>query len=174
MMPDEIITDPVIAAALQEKAITLTPDSFDGIRRSREYLSYMERAGKDADSRSAEMITAAVLNNSSALKNITDNARYELALIIRDLLTDTDALPDIQDKIKAIRALAQSLSTLSSAALERRLARRETLIAGLKKENLKLESEKKQLEAELLLWKERAGAADAAKIVSELNRQVGL
>ena len=34
--------------------------------------------------------------------------------------------------------------------------------------------EKKQLEAELILWKERAGAADAERIVSELNKQVGL
>ena len=174
MMPDDITADPVVADALREKNITLTAESFSSIRRSREYLSYMERAGKDADSRSAEMITAAVLNNSSALKNITDNARYELAVIVRDLLSDTHALPDMQEKIKAIRALAQSLASLSTAAMDRKLARRETLIAGLKKGMLRLEAEKKQLEAELILWKERAGAADAERIVSELNKQVGL
>jgi hypothetical protein len=174
MMPDDITADPVIADALQEKKITLTAESFSSIRRSREYLSYMERAGRDAYSRSAEMITAAVLNNSSALKNITDNARYELAILVRDLLTDTNALPDMQEKIKAIRALAQCLASLSTAAMDRKLARRETLIAGLKKGMLRLEAEKKQLEAELILWKERAGAADAERIVSELNKQVGL
>lgn len=174
MLPDDITADPVIADALQEKKVTLTAESFSSIRRSREYLTYMERAEKDADSRSAEMITAAVLNNSSALKNITDNARYELAVLVRDLLSDTNALPDMQEKIKAIRALAQCLASLSTAAMDRKLARRETLIAGLKKGMLRLEAEKKQLEAELILWKERAGAADAERIVSELNKQVGL
>lgn len=171
---DDIASDPVVSAALQEKGITLTEEILAGIRRSREYLSYMERAEKDAESRSAEMIAAAVLNHSSALKNVTDNARYELALVVRDLLTDTSDLPDIGEKIKAVRALAQCLASLGTAALERKIARRDTLIAGLKQENLRLETELHRLEMELQLWKERAGAADASRIVTELNKQVGL
>lgn len=171
---EDMVADPVISVALQEKKILLTDDILEGIRRSREYLTYKERAEKDAESRSAEMIAAAVLNHSSALKNVTDNAKYELALVVRDLLSDTSDLPDVTEKIKAVRALAQCLASLGTAALERKIARRDTLIAGLKQENLRLESEIHRLEAELQLWKERAGAADAARIVTELNKQVGL
>lgn len=171
---EDMVADPVISAALQEKKILLTDDILEGIRRSREYLTYKERAEKDAESRSAEMIAAAVLNHSSALKNVTDNAKYELALVVRDLLSDTSDLPDVTEKIKAVRALAQCLASLGTAALERKIARRDTLIAGLKQENLRLESEIHRLEAELQLWKERAGTADAARIVTELNKQVGL
>ncbi|MBR1999646.1 MAG: hypothetical protein IJ992_03945 [Lentisphaeria bacterium] len=165
--PEEIRRDPGIAAALESKQRSLSDEQIHAIRKSREYILYKEKASRDADSRSAEKIAAAVINNSSALYDITDSARYELAKMIRELLPGTGELTDISEKIKAVRSLALSLSSIGTAALMQKINQSAAEILELKQALLRKEEE-------LRLWQARASENAAGQVIENLNRQVGL
>lgn len=144
---DDIRRDPQVAAELKNKKLSLHNTTFQAIRRSEEYQSYVERATEDSAAKKAEAITRAVLENNDALGSVTDIARYELAKLIRE---EVKATSGDEDSVKRIRSLAASLAAVSNPAREaewrKKLDRANAEIEELKAEiaglNVELETMK--------------------------------
>ncbi len=164
---DEILADPEIRQALQAKKLSLTPEDLESIRRCAEFRTYQEKCSQDAQSRNAERITSAVLENTQALGHITDVARYELAKLVRSLIADTDHESELPEKIKAVSTLSRSLAALTSPAAERRIMQKDAEIS-------RLQTLLEEKESEIARLRELTRNSDSARVIQSLNEQVGL
>ena len=65
-----------------------------------------------------EALTAAMLRETGSAENTAESIKIALLKTISEL-TDLSAMPDEEDKIKALRSLTQSVAVLSNAAKDR-------------------------------------------------------
>ena len=171
MTAAEILRDPAVSSGAESQGISLTSDDVKAVLRSAEYRRYMAKVSVDAESRTAEKIASAVLENAGAFGQTADIARYELARLLRELIDETaryqhEDLP-FPEKIKAVRALSQSFAAIQAPSLERKLAARDAGIA-------KLQALLALRDAEIRRLRSLAGAGNDEKVIEVMNRKVGL
>jgi len=153
--PDEIAADPEIGALAR-------------LARSAEYRRFAEKVTLDAEARTAERIAAGVLEYTKAFGTAADIARYELARLIRELIAEAARTESgLEERIRSVRDLSRSLTSLSAPAFERKLA---VQSAGL----AKLKTLLALRESEIARLKEQAGCGSGERIVEALNEKVGL
>lgn len=162
--PDEILQDPEIAAF----SGGVTEEDLSRLARSVEYRRFAEKVSLDAEARTAERIAAGVLEYTQSFGTASDIARYELARLIRDLIAEAARSEStLEDRIRSVKALSQSLTSLSAPAFERKLA---VQAAGL----AKLKTLLALRESEIAHLKEQAGLGSCERVAEALNEKVGL
>ena len=163
--PDEIAADPEIGA-LASGGVTAADVA--RLARSAEYRRFAEKVTLDAEARTAERIAAGVLEYTKAFGTAADIARYELARLIRELIAEAARTESgLEERIRSVRDLSRSLTSLSAPAFERKLA---VQSAGL----AKLKTLLALRESEIARLKEQAGCGSGERIVEALNEKVGL
>ena len=162
--PDEILQDPEIAAF----SGGVTEEDLSRLARSVEYRRFAEKVSLDAEARTAERIAAGVLEYTQSFGTASDIARYELARLIRELIAEAARSEStLEDRIRSVKALSQSLTSLSAPAFERKLA---VQAAGL----AKLKTLLALRESEIAHLKEQAGLGSCERVAEALNEKVGL
>jgi len=165
--PEEILTDPEVASFSRGETDVVTASDVERLARSAEYRRFVEKVTLDAEARAAERIAAAVLEHTQAFGTAADIARYELAKLIRNLVAEaSEEQVPLEKRIRSVKALSQSLTSLSAPAFERKLAVQSAGLARLKTLLALRESEIARL-------REQAGSG--GELVAEaLNEKVGL
>lgn len=167
--PDEIAEDPEIAALSSGTGSGgVTAPEVARLARSAEYRRFAEKVSLDAEARTAEQIAAGVLEYTRAFGTAADIARYELARLIRELIAEAARTESsLEERIRSVKDLSRSLTSLSAPAFERKLALQS---AGLEK----LKTLLALRESEIERLKEQAGCGSGERIVEALNEKVGL
>ena len=168
--PDEIAEDPEIAALALSGSDSgcVTAADVARLAKSVEYRRFAEKVSLDAEARTAEQIAAGVLEYTRAFGTAADIARYELARLIRELIAEAARTESsLEDRIRSVRDLSRSLTSLSAPVFERKLALQS---AGL----AKLKTLLALRESEIARWKEQAGCGSGERIAEALNEKVGL
>lgn len=167
--PDEIAEDPEIAALCSGAGSGgVTVPEVARLARSAEYRRFAEKVSLDAEARTAEQIAAGVLEYTRAFGTAADIARYELARLIRELIAEAAKTESsLEERIRSVKDLSRSLTSLSAPAFERKLALQSASLEKLKTLLALRESEIERL-------KEQAGCGSGERIVEALNEKVGL
>lgn len=169
VQPNEIAEDPEIISFAAGSGIgTVTAADVARLARSVEYRRFAEKVSLDAEARTAERIAAGVLEYTRAFGTAADIARYELAKLIRELIAEASKSEStLEDRIRSVRDLSRSLTSLSAPAFERKIALQSAGLAKLKTLLALRESEIAQL-------REQAGCGSGERIAEALNEKVGL
>lgn len=167
--PDEIAEDPEIAALSSDSGyVGVTAEDVARLARSAEYRRFAEKVSLDAEARTAEQIAAGVLEYTRAFGTAADIARYELARLIRELIAEASRTESsLEERIRSVKDLSRSLTSLSAPAFERKFARQSASLEKLKT-LLALR------ETEIAHLREQAGCGSGERIVEALNKKVGL
>ena len=165
---DEILQDPEVSAFSGAGPGGVTEEDLSRLARSVEYRRFAEKVSLDAEARTAERIAAGVLEYTQSFGTASDIARYELARLIRELIAEAARSEStLEDRIRSVKALSQSLTSLSAPAFERKLA---VQAAGL----AKLKTLLALRESEIAHLKEQAGLGSCERVAEALNEKVGL
>ena len=166
--PDEILHDPEVAAFAGSAGERMTGTELARLARSEEYRRFAEKVSVDAEARTAERIAVGVLEYTQSFGTASDIARYELARLIRELIAEAaKSESTLEERIRSIKALSQSLTSLSAPAFERKLA---VQAAGL----AKLKTLLALRESEIAHLREQAGIGSGERVAEALNEKVGL
>ena len=124
-----------------------------------------------------EALTAAMLRETGSAENTAESIKIALLKTISEL-TDLSAMPDEEDKIKALRSLTQSVAVLSNAAKDRTIHELKNRLARaiVSKNKLKAEIEQLKLkqEAELRRIRNSRKNAEPERIADELADILGV
>ena len=143
-----LTADPDIKDALERAGMKLSSANLAGIRKSKEYADFCAMRRKHLEAKQKDMMLTAIAQGTGTLESMTDQARCKLMEALSDL-SDLSDLTE-EDRIKALRSLAQSVAALSNPAKDNRIA---DLMRKLREKEAQLqaaETEWKNREAELL------------------------
>lgn len=161
-----IVDDPVIRVALENAGITLSPMNISAVRKSREYADYAAMRLKHLEAKRKDIMLAAIAKGTGTVESMTEQARCRLMEVLSEL-SDLSDLSD-EDRIKALRSLAQSLAALSNPAKDSRIAELQRRLHEKEAQFQAAEAGWKAREAELLAKiAELEGSRKAASGISK-------
>ena len=143
-----VAEDPVIRAAMEKTGVSLSPKNIAMIRKCQEFADFSAMRRKHLEAKRKDMMLAAISQGTGTLESMTEQARCRLMEILSEL-SDLSDLSD-EDRIKALRSLAQSMAAISNPAKDSRIA---DLQRKLREKEARLhaaEADWKAREAELL------------------------
>ena len=144
----DLQSDPMLGEALDRAGFTLNSTNLDRLRQSSEFAEFSRMRERFLQTQYSDMMLSAIIRHSGALESMTDQARCKLLEALSGL-TDLSALPD-EDRIKALRSLAQSVAALSNPAKDNQIAELRQKLREKETRRQAAETEWKNREAELL------------------------
>ena len=118
-----LLADPEVQAALDKAGMTLNGPNLTGIRKSREYADFTQMRYKHLEAKQKDMMLTAIAQGTGTFESMTDQARVRLMEALAEL-SDWSGRSDWsdEDRIKAMRSLAQSVAALTNPAKDNRIA----------------------------------------------------
>lgn len=167
-----LLADPELSNALKLAGITLNAPNLTRIKQSKEFAEFAKMRREHLMGRERDLMLTAIAQDTGTADSMSDQVKVKL-LAVLDELTDLPDLAD-EDKVKAVRSLAQSLTQLSNTAKDNRIAE---LKRKLDEQHDRFEAAEKEWqsrEAELLARiAELEGSRQAAKgMTPETLKQV--
>lgn len=167
-----LLSDPELGNALKLAGITLNAPNLTRIKQSKEFAEFAKMRREHLMGRERDLMLTAIAQDTGTADSMSDQVKVKL-LAVLDELTDLPDLAD-EDKVKAVRSLAQSLTQLSNTAKDNRIAE---LKRKLDEQHDRFEAAEKEWqarEAELLARiAELEGSRQAAKgMTPETLKQV--
>lgn len=167
-----LLSDPELGNALNLAGITLNAPNLTRIKQSKEFAEFAKMRREHLMGRERDLMLTAIAQDTGTADSMSDQVKVKL-LAVLDELTDLPDLAD-EDKVKAVRSLAQSLTQLSNTAKDNRIAE---LKRKLDEQHDRFEAAEKEWqarEAELLARiAELEGSRQAAKgMTPETLKQV--
>ena len=150
-----VAEDPVIRTAMEKAGVTLSAKNIAMARKRQEFADFAAMRRKHLEAKRKDLMLAAISQGTGTLESMTEQARCRLMEALSgmsDLLATAKQGEDgsDEDRIKALRSLAQSVAALSNPAKDSRIA---DLQRKLREKEARLqaaEAEWKAREAELL------------------------
>ena len=151
-----LLADHEVAEALARTGSTLNGANLTRIRKSREYQTFAKQRREKMEALFCDRMETELIRDTDEVGTIADQSKVLLLKAMRDL-ANMSGLQDPEERIKALRSLAQSVATLNNDSLRKSLesererrrqkeAEIEELkaeIAALKVENQELKTGKK-------------------------------
>ena len=151
-----LLADHEVAEALARTGSTLNGANLTRIRKSREYQTFAKQRREKMEALFCDRMETELIRDTDEVGTIADQSKVLLLKAMRDL-ANMSGLQDPEERIKALRSLAQSVATLNNDRLRKSLesererrrqkeAEIEELkaeIAALKVENQELKTGKK-------------------------------
>ena len=151
-----LLADHEVAEALARTGSTLNGANLTRIRKSREYQTFAKQRREKMEALFCDRMETELIRDTDEVGTIADQSKVLLLKAMRDL-ANMSGLEDPEERIKALRSLAQSVATLNNDSLRKSLesererrrqkeAEIEELkaeIAALKVENQELKTGKK-------------------------------
>ena len=103
-----------------ELGITLNAPNLTRIKQSKEFAEFAKMRREHLMGRERDLMLTAIAQDTGTADSMSDQVKVKL-LAVLDELTDLPDLAD-EDKVKAVRSLAQSLTQLSNTAKDNRIA----------------------------------------------------
>lgn len=153
-----LLADPELGNALKLAGITLNAPNLTRIKQSKEFAEFAKMRREHLMGRERDLMLTAIAQDTGTADSMSDQVKVKL-LAVLDELTDLPDLAD-EDKVKAVRSLAQSLTQLSNTAKDNR-------IAELKR---KLDEQHDRFEAAEKEWQSRE--AELLARIAELEKQI--
>lgn len=153
-----LLSDPELGNALKLAGITLNAPNLTRIKQSKEFAEFAKMRREHLMGRERDLMLTAIAQDTGTADSMSDQVKVKL-LAVLDELTDLPDLAD-EDKVKAVRSLAQSLTQLSNTAKDNR-------IAELKR---KLDEQHDRFEAAEKEWQARE--AELLARIAELEKQI--
>ena len=151
-----LLADHEVSEALDRTGSTLNGANLTRIRKSREYQTFAKQRREKMEALFCDRMETELIRDTDEVGTIADQSKVLLLKAMRDL-ANMSGLEDPEERIKALRSLAQSVATLNNDSLRKSLesererrrqkeAEIEELkaeIAALKVENQELKTGKK-------------------------------
>lgn len=115
-----LLSDPELGNALKLAGITLNAPNLTRIKQSKEFAEFAKMRREHLMGRERDLMLTAIAQDTGTADSMSDQVKVKL-LAVLDELTDLPDLAD-EDKVKAVRSLAQSLTQLSNTAKDNRIA----------------------------------------------------
>ena len=115
-----LLADPELSNALKLAGITLNAPNLTRIKQSKEFAEFAKMRREHLMGRERDLMLTAIAQDTGTADSMSDQVKVKL-LAVLDELTDLPDLAD-EDKVKAVRSLAQSLTQLSNTAKDNRIA----------------------------------------------------
>lgn len=167
-----LLADPELGNALKLAGITLNAPNLTRIKQSKEFAEFAKMRREHLMGRERDLMLTAIAQDTGTADSMSDQVKVKL-LAVLDELTDLPDLAD-EDKVKAVRSLAQSLTQLSNTAKDNRIAELKRKLDDQQDRFEAAEKEWQAREAELLARiAELEGSRQAAKgMTPETLKQV--
>mgnify|MGYP002521242711 FL=1 len=167
-----LLSDPELGNALKLAGITLNAPNLTRIKQSKEFAEFAKMRREHLMGRERDLMLTAIAQDTGTADSMSDQVKVKL-LAVLDELTDLPDLAD-EDKVKAVRSLAQSLTQLSNTAKDNRIAELKRKLDDQQDRFEAAEKEWQAREAELLARiAELEGSRQAAKgMTPETLKQV--
>ena len=150
-----VAEDPVIRTAMEKAGVTLSPKNIAMVRKCQEFADFAAMRRKHLEAKRKDMMLAAISQGTGTLESMTEQARCRLMEALSgmsDLLATAKQGEDgsDEDRIKALRSLAQSMAAISNPAKDSRIAELQRKLREKEARLQAAEAEWKAREAELL------------------------
>lgn len=164
-----VAEDPMIRTATEKAGVTLSPKNIAMVRKRQEFADFAAMRRKHLEAKRKDLMLAAISQGTGTLESMTEQARCRLMEALSgmsDLLATAKQGEDgsDEDRIKALRSLAQSMAAISNPAKDSR-------IADLQR---KLRAKEAQLEAAEAEWKAREAELLAKLAEARKNTPAGM
>ena len=146
-----LLADHEVAEALARTGSTLNGANLTRIRKSREYQTFAKQRREKMEALFCDRMETELIRDTDEVGTIADQSKVLLLKAMRDL-ANMSGLQDPEERIKALRSLAQSVATLNNDSLRKSLEsererrrQREAEIEELKAEIAALKVENQEL-----------------------------
>lgn len=162
-----LLSDPELGNALKLAGITLNAPNLTRIKQSKEFAEFAKMRREHLMGRERDLMLTAIAQDTGTADSMSDQVKVKL-LAVLDELTDLPDLAD-EDKVKAVRSLAQSLTQLSNTAKDNRIAE---LKRKLDEQHDRFEAAEKEWQArEAELLARIAGLEGSKKAASGMSKE---
>ena len=162
-----LLSDPELGNALKLAGITLNAPNLTRIKQSKEFAEFAQMRREHLMGRERDLMLTAIAQDTGTADSMSDQVKVKL-LAVLDELTDLPELAD-EDKVKAVRSLAQSLTQLSNTAKDNRIAELKRKLDDQQDRFEAAEKEWQAREAELLA--RIAGLEGSKKAASGMSKE---
>ena len=150
-----VAEDPVIRTAMDKAGVTLSPKNIAMVRKRQEFADFAAMRRKHLEAKRKDLMLAAISQGTGTLESMTEQARCRLMEALSgmsDLLATAKLGEDgsDEDRIKALRSLAQSMAAISNPAKDSRIAELQRKLREKEARLQAAEAEWQAREAELL------------------------
>lgn len=146
-----LLSDHEVSEALSRTGSTLNGANLTRIRKSREYQTFAKQRREKMEALFCDRMETELIRDTDEVGTIADQSKVLLLKAMRDL-ANMSGLEDPEERIKALRSLAQSVATLNNDSLRKSLEsererrrQREAEIEELKAEIAALKVENQEL-----------------------------
>ena len=146
-----LLADHEVSEALDRTGSTLNGANLTRIRKSKEYQSFAKQRREKMEALFCDRMETELIRDTDEVGTIADQSKVLLLKAMRDL-ANMSGLEDPEERIKALRSLAQSVATLNNDSLRKSLEsererrrQREAEIEELKAEIAALKVENQEL-----------------------------
>ena len=115
-----LLADHEVAEALARTGSTLNGANLTRIRKSREYQTFAKQRREKMEALFCDRMETELIRDTDEVGTIADQSKVLLLKAMRDL-ANMSGLQDPEERIKALRSLAQSVATLNNDSLHRSL-----------------------------------------------------
>ena len=115
-----LLADHEVAEALARTGSTLNGANLTRIRKSREYQTFAKQRREKMEALFCDRMETELIRDTDEVGTIADQSKVLLLKAMRDL-ANMSGLEDPEERIKALRSLAQSVATLNNDSLRKSL-----------------------------------------------------
>ena len=115
-----LLADHEVAEALSRTGSTLNGANLTRIRKSREYQTFAKQRREKMEALFCDRMETELIRDTDEVGTIADQSKVLLLKAMRDL-ANMSGLEDPEERIKALRSLAQSVATLNNDSLRKSL-----------------------------------------------------
>ena len=115
-----LLADHEVAEALARTGSTLNGANLTRIRKSREYQTFAKQRREKMEALFCDRMETELIRDTDEVGTIADQSKVLLLKAMRDL-ANMSGLQDPEERIKALRSLAQSVATLNNDSLRKSL-----------------------------------------------------
>ena len=115
-----LLADHEVSEALDRTGSTLNGANLTRIRKSKEYQSFAKQRREKMEALFCDRMETELIRDTDEVGTIADQSKVLLLKAMRDL-ANMSGLEDPEERIKALRSLAQSVATLNNDSLRKSL-----------------------------------------------------
>ena len=115
-----LLADHEVAEALARTGSTLNGANLTRIRKSREYQTFAKQRREKMEALFCDRMETELIRDTDEVGTIADQSKVLLLKAMREL-ANMSGLEDPEERIKALRSLAQSVATLNNDSLRKSL-----------------------------------------------------
>ena len=115
-----LLADHEVSEALARTGSTLNGANLTRIRKSREYQTFAKQRREKMEALFCDRMETELIRDTDEVGTIADQSKVLLLKAMRDL-ANMSGLEDPEERIKALRSLAQSVATLNNDSLRKSL-----------------------------------------------------